>query len=265
MIEKRHFSELKCLFFVLLFSVSPSLASASEHCLSTVQQLAEVSDWATVSRIVDGDTVHLSDGRKVRFIGINTPEIGRRGKPSQPYARQAYNFVVQLLKNNKKIGLTFDKDKKDRYKRILAYINLPDGRSVEQLLLARGLAYSIVVPPNDHRVRCYRSIEKQARDTKLGLWTLRENQWQDAADLSAKSRGLRFVKGRVTAYKESRKSIYLQLTKKLAIRIAKKDRQYFAGLNLRKLIGKTLRVRGWVSTYKGRQSIHIRTVHDLQL
>lgn len=265
MIEKRHFSILKCLFFALLFSFYLSPAFATNDCLSATQQLAEVSDWGVVARIVDGDTVHLKDGRKIRFIGINTPEIGYRGKASQPYARQALQALVQLLKNNKKIGLSYDQDKKDRYKRVLAYINLPDGRSVEQILLAKGLAYSIIVPPNDRRIQCYRSIEKQARNTKLGLWTLAENQWLDSHSLSAKIKGHRFVKGIVSDYSESRKSIYLKLTEKLAIRISKKDLKYFAPLNLRKLKGKKVQVRGWVSTYKGRQSIHIRTAHDLQL
>ncbi|WP_198262768.1 thermonuclease family protein [sulfur-oxidizing endosymbiont of Gigantopelta aegis] len=231
--------------------------------MSAQQQLAQVDDWAKVSRIVDGDTVHLTDGRKIRFIGINTPEIGRRGARSQPYARKAREALVELLGRDKKIGLTYDKDKKDHYKRVLAYINLPDGRSIEQLLLAKGLAHSIVVPPNDARIQCYRRVEREARDAQKGIWRLQENQWQNASQLSKKSKGQRFVKGRITAYSESRKSIYLQLSKKLAIRIAKKDRQYFPGLKLKNLVGKYVRVRGWVSTYKGRQSIAVRTAHDL--
>ncbi len=265
-IPKRHFSYLKCLFFAVLslfLLITPVIAD--DVCLSPEQQLSGVDDWATVSKVIDGDTLHLQDGRKIRLIGINTPELGHHGKASQPFARKAYHALSNLLKNSNKIGLSYDKDKKDPYKRLLAYITLADGRSVERLLLSKGLAHSIVVPPNDSRINCYRKIEKIARDANLGLWKLPENQWLEASRLSAKSKGLRYVSGTVSAYSESKKSIYLKLSSKLSIRIAKKDRKYFSNISLRDLTGKQLRVRGWVSTFRGRQSIHVRTSHDLQI
>lgn len=265
-IEKRYFSFLKCLFFALFFTLCfTQPVIAGDNCLSARQQLAKVADWGVVSKIIDGDTLHLNDGRKIRLIGINTPELGRRGEASQPYGLQAYEALVELLKNHKKIGLSYDKDKKDRYKRLLAYVSLVDGRSVEQILLSKGLAHSIVVPPNDSRINCYRNIEKKARDAKLGLWKLSENQWLKASRLSLKSKGLRYVSGTVSDYSESKKSIYLKLSSKLSVRIAKKDRKYFSNMNLKGLIGKHIRVRGWVSTYKGRQSINVRTAYDLNL
>ncbi|MCK5665319.1 MAG: thermonuclease family protein, partial [Thiotrichaceae bacterium] len=239
-------------------------ASANESCLTNKQQLARVTDWAIVATVVDGDTIYLKDGRKIRVIGINTPEIGRRGKPSEPFARQAYKTLSQLLKRNKRIGLAYDQDKKDRYKGTLAYVNLEDGRSVAQILLAKGLAHSIVVPPNDARINCYRAIEQGAQNSRTGIWQLPNNQWRDAYDLPAKSKGLRFVRGVISHYSESRKSIYLKLTPELSIRIAKKDKRYFPGLNFKTLSGKSVNVRGWVSSYKGRQSIHVRSEHDLE-
>lgn len=265
-LKKRHFSFLKSLFFglfIAVFYISPAIATNT--CLSPEQQLAEVDDWGIVAKIIDGDTIHLKDGRKIRLIGINTPELGRRGAASQAFGLQAYEALVQLLQGHNKVGLSYDKDKKDRYKRSLAYLVLPDGQSVERLLLSKGLAHSIVVPPNDRRIKCYRSIEKTARDKKLGLWRLPENQWFKSSRLSTKSKGLRYVSGTVSGYSESKKSFYLKLGSKLSIRIAKKDKKYFSTINLKKLVGRYIRVRGWVSTHKGRQSIYIRTAHDLQI
>ncbi len=254
------------LFFssLVLAGLSSSSVWASEHCLTNKQRLAKVTEWAMVAKVIDGDTVYLKDGRKIRLIGINTPELGRQGKPSQPYARQAYKVLNTLLGYNKKIGLTYDQDKKDRYKRLLAYVNLDDGQSVEQLLLAKGLAHSIVVPPNDKRINCYRAIEKSAKNSKLGVWSLPENQWLDAHKLPLKSKGFRYVRGTISGYSESRKSIYLKLTPKLSIRIAKKDKRYFSNSKLKRLVGHFVSLRGWVSTYKGRQSIHVRSEHDLE-
>ncbi len=250
--------------FIFLNSLLAGSVSANESCLTNKQQLARVTDWAIVATVVDGDTIYLKDGRKIRVIGINTPEIGRRGKPSEPFARQAHKTLRRLLTRNKKIGLTYDLDKKDRYKRTLAYVNLEDGRSAAQILLAKGLAYSIVVPPNDARIDCYRAIEHGAQNSHSGIWQLPDNQWLDAYSLPEKSKGLRFVRGVISHYSEGRKSIYLKLTPELSIRIAKKDKQYFPDLNFKTLSGKSVSVRGWVSTYKGRQSIHIRSEHDLE-
>ncbi len=263
-LKKRHFSYLKCLFFgFFLYTWFIPFVAAENTCLSPEEQLAQVDEWGSVSKIIDGDTVHLLDGRKIRLIGINTPEIGRRGESSQPYGKKAYDALVKILKNHKKIGLTYDKDRKDRYKRVLAYVNLSDGQSIEQIILSQGLAHSIVVPPNDSRIQCFRNIEKTARQAGHGLWGLPENQWIQADKLSSRARGLRYLSGRVIAYSESKKSIYLKLNAKLSIRIAKKDAQYFRNVNLKKLDGQSLMVRGWVSTYKGRQTIHVRSQYDL--
>ncbi len=253
------------LIFLLLSYVLHSSAFADEFCPTSEELLSKVSDWGVVSKIIDGDTVHLKDGRKIRLIGINTPEIGRHGEASQPFARQAYDVLVKLLKNNKRIGLSYDIDRKDRYKRILAYITLTNGQSIEQALLSKGLAHSIVVPPNDSRIKCYRYLEKKAREANLGLWKLSENQWIRAGNLSSKAKGLRYVSGIISAYSESKKSIYLKLSSKLSIRIAKKDKKYFSEINLKELNGRRIRVRGWANTYKGRQSISVRTSHDFSL
>lgn len=251
--------------FILLYGALLSSVLASEPCLTDKQQLARIAEWVKVAHVVDGDTLHLQDGRKVRLIGINTPEIGRAGEPSQAFARQAYKTLIQLVKSGDTIGLSYDQDKYDRYKRLLAYVYLDDGRSVERVLLAKGLAHSIVVPPNDMHINCYRAIENKARRAKLGIWQLSEYQWFDAHKLPKKSKGLRFVSGKVSGYSESRKSIYLRLSPRLSIRIAKKDRHYFSDNQFRKLVGKAVSLRGWVSIYKGRQSIHLRSEHDLEL
>ena len=263
-IIKKHFSFLKCFFFALSLIYSSSVNSAS-HCRSAAQQLNSVKDWAEVSRIVDGDTIHLEDGRKIRFIGINTPEIGYKGKLSQPFAQRAKKILQGLLQQNQKVGLYYDKERNDKYKRTLAYVVLSNGQNIAEVLLKKGLAQSIVVPPNVQQINCFRQLEKQAREARSGIWQLAVNQLISANDLPTKTKGYRLISGRISAYNESRKSIYLQLSNKLAIRIAKKDKIYFSGLNLKSLIGKQVLVRGWLNTYKGRQSIHSRSEHDLQI
>ncbi|MCU7836371.1 MAG: thermonuclease family protein [gamma proteobacterium symbiont of Taylorina sp.] len=266
--HQRHFRELKCFFcFYSLFFcsliINPALATANTHCLSSQQQLEKVKEWVKVDRIVDGDTIHLDDGRKVRLIGINTPEIGYQGKASQAFAQQARKALLRLLKGNSTVGLYYDIDKHDRYKRLLAYVILENGQNVEESLLKQGLAHSIVVPPNNQQIHCFRNIEESARKSRAGLWKLAENQLWAARNLSKKAKGYYLISGHISSYSESRKSIYLKLTNNLSVRIAKKDKPYFPGINFKSLPGKNVSLRGWVNHYKGRQSIHVRSLFDL--
>ncbi len=255
--------KLLCLY--LLVNLFISSARADTACLSAQQQLEQVDEWVTIAKVIDGDTVHLKDGRKVRFIGINTPEIGRKGKASQPFARKAFTALKKILAQSKTVGLSYDRDRKDHYQRRLAYISLKNGLSVGQELLRQGLAHAIAIPPNTKYINCYREIEEKARALKLGLWTLAQNQLISAHDLSSGSKGYRFISAEVTAYSESRKSIYLKLTSKLSVRISKKDKHYFSALNLKSLPGKKVLLRGWVSSYKGRQSIYVRSAIDISV
>jgi endonuclease YncB( thermonuclease family) len=258
--KKRYFNLLKYLFLCLSFSFSFYSHKSLANC-----QISKVDEWTGIKKIIDGDTIVISDGRKVRFIGINTPEMGRNGEASEPFAMQALLELKLLLNHETKIGLTYGKQKKDKYKRLLAHPSLPDGRSVASVLLKQGLAVSIVVPPNDHYLSCYRKFEQQPRSKQRGLWQLPENQIIAAGKLSSKAKGYRFVSGTIKQYKTSKKSIYLQLNKKLAIRISKQDLKYFKRIDLKKLKGSKVIVRGWVSTYKGRQSIHVSHADNIKV
>ncbi len=231
--------------------------------MTAQQQLKQVQNWTQVKTIVDGDTLHLQDDRKIRLIGINTPELGHRGEASDPFGLQAWQAVWKLLANNKKVGLYYDRERKDRYKRTLAYVVLPDGTSIEEYLLRQGLALSIVVLPNDRNLSCYRTLEQQARKAGKGLWQLPEMQWFQAAKLSAKAEGYRFVSGRVLAYNKSRKYLYLKLSKNLSVQIARKDQKKFK--HLKSLVGKKIQVRGWIHRYKGKQNLRLRVRDNLEL
>jgi len=90
-----------------------------------------VAEVVQYQHVYDGDTILLKDGRKVRLIGINAPEIGRKGKASQAFAQKSKHKLKQLLSTSPIINLSYDLEKKDRYNRSLAYIYLPDGTAVQ--------------------------------------------------------------------------------------------------------------------------------------
>ena len=119
-------------------------------------------DAATVARVVDGDTIELTDGRRVRYIGINTPERG------QPYYTEASEANRQLV-DGRQVQLEFDQDTFDQYGRTLAYIWV-DGVMANREIVARGYANTFTVPPNVKYDEAFRQAERDAREAGRGLW-----------------------------------------------------------------------------------------------
>lgn len=131
---------------------------------------------ATVSRVVDGDTVEVSpavDGEEdVRLIGIDTPEkYGPSGE--QPYAEEATEFTETRLEG-KRVTLRFDVEKEDDYGRILAYLYLTGNRgsTFNETLVRRGYAQVATFPPNVRHVERFEDAQQEAREARRGIWSL---------------------------------------------------------------------------------------------
>ncbi len=157
-------------FFVLLCQLllAPSPSSALD-CAMPGQ-----GSGATVARVLDGDTVDLTDGRRVRLIGVNAPELGHGQGPDQPLARAARDRLAELLGIRGRQGaaavtLHPGTERRDRHGRWLAHISVA-GRSVERELTREGLAYHVAVPPNLALAPCLREDERAARSAGRGLW-----------------------------------------------------------------------------------------------
>ena len=114
----------------------------------------------------DGDTIVLSNGMRVRYIGINTPEIdhvksGKQVKAGEPFGEQAkaYNKKLVYLK---KVRLEFDHEKYDGYGRLLAYVFLEDNTFINERILLEGLAYCLPVKPNDRYSGVFLNAQRNA-------------------------------------------------------------------------------------------------------
>lgn len=123
--------------------------------------------------MIDGDTIELSDGRLVRYIGIDTPEVRRKVHDQwvvdpEPFARQATEANRRLVEG-KPVRLEYDVQSHDRYGRLLAYVYVGD-QMVNEALLAEGVAQLLTIPPNVRYVERFRALAKDARRQKRGLW-----------------------------------------------------------------------------------------------
>ena len=217
-----------------------------------------------VAYVYDGDTVKLADGRNLRFIGINTPEIGRHGKTTQAFAKQARSFLDDLLNaHNHSLNLQAGTEDHDHYGRLLAHAFLDTGSNVAVQLLDAGLATTLVVPPDTWAVDCYQQHENSARAARRGLWSLPAYQPQDSATLQRDTKGFRIVHGRVTAIRRTRYTVWLELEGTLTARVSTRDLSNFKPGYLDNLKGKYVEVRGWIKT--GRDGLRVNVRHPAAL
>ncbi|MCM8782899.1 MAG: thermonuclease family protein [Candidatus Omnitrophica bacterium] len=136
-----------------------------------------------VKRVIDGDTIELENGQKVRLIGIDAPEMHdsekllrdmRSSKKDiqaiKSMGRLSYGFLKELIEN-KRVRLEFDVERYDRYNRLLAYVFLKDDDTfVNAKLLEDGFVQPMTVPPNVKYADYFLSLYRKARQEKKGLW-----------------------------------------------------------------------------------------------
>jgi endonuclease YncB( thermonuclease family) len=219
-----------------------------------------------VSHVYDGDTVRLTDGRKVRLIGINTPEIGHGGAPSDPLGEEARRALQKLLAGQERIALRYDSEREDHYGRVLAHLYLADRRSVQERMLEQGLAAAVAIAPNLANLDCYLAAEARAKGR--GIWQQQRFSAYESDRLPRTARGFYIVQGTVGRIGESRKSLWLNFSDKgggkVAVRIDKGDLPYFERLlDPKQLRGKKIRVRGWLSEWRG--ELQMRIYHPAAL
>ncbi|MGG0029512.1 thermonuclease family protein [Bacillus safensis subsp. osmophilus] len=128
---------------------------------------------ATVLRVIDGDTFEAKindDVERVRLILVDTPETVHPKKKVEPYGVEASNYTKRRLKN-KDVRLELDKETRDKYGRLLAYVYVDDREvSFNEELLINGYARIAVYPPNTRYLKEYEESEKKAKKERIGLW-----------------------------------------------------------------------------------------------
>jgi micrococcal nuclease len=130
---------------------------------------------ASVTRVVDGDTIVVNiqgTEYKLRYIGIDTPEVPPTG--AQPFGREAAAKNRELVEG-KVVSLEKDVSETDRYGRLLRYVWV-DGLMVNAEMVRLGYAYAYTYPPDVRRQETFRLLEKEARDSRRGLWAARSSE-----------------------------------------------------------------------------------------
>jgi len=123
----------------------------------------------SVRQVYDGDTVALSTGEHVRYLGVDAPEMDHKGGKSDFMAREARDVNAKLVQG-KPVRLEFDQERSDRYGRLLAYVFLENGDMVNALILKNGLARVFQQPPNLKYSSLLLDSQRRAMAEKVGIW-----------------------------------------------------------------------------------------------
>ncbi len=142
-------------------------ATNGTELITELARVNEASEEAIIKRIIDGDTVELVDGRKLRYIGINTPEVSGTAECLGIEAKNRNQALVE----NQKVFLEKDISETDRYGRLLRYVYLENGQMVNEILVAEGYAQASTYPPDVKYQERLTGVEKEAREAKAGLWS----------------------------------------------------------------------------------------------
>lgn len=124
-------------------------------------------------RVVDGDTLIVageSGEERVRLIGVDCDEVSQEHFDSSSAGWLQALWLHEQLKPNAQVRLTFDKERVDRYGRTLAYVHLPGGEMINELLLMEGHAKAMAVAPNTRYARQFSALEQKARQAGKGRW-----------------------------------------------------------------------------------------------
>ena len=124
-----------------------------------------------VERVIDGDTLVLAGGTRVRLLGVDTPETRHPNRPPEPLGKEATAFTRRHVEG-KEVTLRFDRQRRDRYRRVLAYVYVDDWFLNEELIRAGYSRAETQYPYSSAMKRRFRQAEEEARRANRGLWAL---------------------------------------------------------------------------------------------
>ncbi len=170
----------------ICFPVLFALIISFVFLLALLASPLHAQQTTTVTRIVDGDTLkvfYLEGEESIRLIGIDTPEsrVNKKTKKDAKRSGQdvetiiamgkrATEYVESLVKPGGLITIEFDVQERDRYKRLLGYVYLSNGKMLNEEIVKAGYASVMTIPPNVKYKDRFLIAYQEARERKVGLW-----------------------------------------------------------------------------------------------
>ncbi len=222
-----------------------------------------------VAKVYDGDTVRLESGEKVRLIGINTPEVAHRNRPSEPGGEVASDYLRKLIEGEL-VRLEYGKERRDKYQRLLAHLFTEEGENINALMLSEGYAHAVIKLPNIRLLQHYFDAERGARDAGRGIWRLPHFKVHKIGEAAAFRNTFRRLQGVINRVEEKRSAWLLYFDSmgdagvKALIRKEHLDSFIRDGRHPDRLAGKRVTIRGWVHFSRGKPLIRLRDSKSIE-
>jgi micrococcal nuclease len=130
------------------------------------------SETRRVVRVIDGDTFVIGENVRVRLLGVDAPDFGHPDpdRPDEPFGREATEFLRAAV-DGRDVRLDFDRERHDKYDRLLAYVTCDD-RLVNAEIIRAGFAKALTrFPFSAQKKRLFVEAEREAREAQRGLWS----------------------------------------------------------------------------------------------
>jgi len=228
-------------------------ANASKHEVQQQPYRYRVS----VKRVIDGDTIVLNNGEKIRLIGLNTPEVDSHFSRAEAGGEQAKEWLTQQLTSSS-LFIEYDIEQRDNYDRALAYCFLENGDFINARLLEMGLATLTLRQPNLYYAEALEQAQQRAESAKRGVWAQTDYALHQQNELIPGKRYPGWQRWLVMpkAINESTHYFNLHVTEHFVIRIPKETAALF--LPLSELLNTNIEVRGWLKKNKDRYSMTVQ-------
>jgi len=264
--------QIKYAVSLIAILVTFLIINFSRHTNSTIQFNNSAHGYYNVSRVVDGDTIELSNGETVRYIGIDTPEVREKDGSGwiynpMPFAEKAKDLNRKLVEG-KSVKLELDVQKKDKYKRLLAYVYIED-KMVNIEMVRQGLAMIYTYPPNVKYSQRFLDAQREAMDNKRGLWVDLEENKISTSEAKDNIGRIRMIEARVTDTRLTEKLLILKFKGNFQVVLYKNN----ISPGLKDMIrspdkyfkGKIVRVYGIIKNYKGHPEMMLHDFSQLEI
>lgn len=247
---------LRRLFILLVLAGTPFAAGADEMLLPGG---LKAGGSAMAIEVIDGDTLTLDDGREVRLVGLQAPKLplGRRGFKTWPLAGDA-KAALERLALGRRLTLYFGGRETDRHRRLLAHLTDSEtGRWIQGAMLAQGMARVYTFEDNRSAIAEMLAIERAAREAKRGIWSHPYYAIRTPETVARDADSFQLVEGTVRDVAERKGKTFLNFgadwRSDFTVLVESRDAKAFraAGMALKDLEGRSIRVRGWIKSWNG--------------
>lgn len=159
---------LGLILYLLFASTGKQTLFPAPNPTPTDIRMMPAIEVAVVSAVIDGDTIELTDKRRVRYIGIDTPETKHPSKGVECFGKESAQKNKELVEG-KTITMQKDVSETDKYKRLLRYVWVDD-LFINEFLVREGYALQSTFPPDVRFTELFKQAAEDARTYRRGLW-----------------------------------------------------------------------------------------------